>query len=72
MVLVGGWYLQYSLLSTQLMEEHYHNQEQAKHIEQLSEQITKQNYKINEQQLQLKQLHFIIDQLLDRNGKVNN
>jgi len=68
MVLAGGWY--YSLFSIQLTEEHYHNQEQAKHIEELSEQISKQNDKINEQQLLLEQLNVIIYQLLDRNGKV--
>jgi len=68
-VFAGGWYLQSSLvqLNTQVMEQHYHSQEQT---QQLRKQITKQNSQISEQQLQLKQLNIIIDVLLDRNGKV--
>jgi len=56
-VFAGGWYLQSSLiqLNTQVMEQHYHNQEQTKQIEELNEQ--------------LEQLNIIIDVL--RNGKVS-
>ena len=70
-VFVGGWYLQSSLiqLNTQVMEQHYHNQEQ---IQQLNKQIIQQNNQISEQQLQLEQLNIIIDVLtMDRNGKVH-
>ena len=50
LVFVGGCYLQSSLiqLNTQVMEQQYHNQEQA---EQLNKQIIKQNDQISEQQL---------------------
>ena len=48
-------------LNTQVMEQHYHNQEQIQ-----------QNNQISEQQLQLEQLNIIIDVLtMDRNGKVH-
>jgi len=58
-VFAGGWYLQSSLvqLNTQVMEQHYHNQEQTKQIEELNEQLG--------------QLNIIIDALMDRNGKVH-
>ena len=37
-VFVGGWYLQSSLMevNTLVMEQHYHNQEQTKQIEELN------------------------------------
>ena len=41
-VFVGGWYLHFSLmeLNTQVMEQHFYNQEQTKQIEELN----KKNY----------------------------
>ena len=57
-VVVGGWYLW-----LQVMEQHYHNQEQTKHIEQLNKQIVTHNNQISE-------LNIVIDVLLNRNGKV--
>ena len=43
-VFVSGWYLQSSLmdLSTQVMEQHYHSQQQTKQIEELNKQLIKQ------------------------------
>ena len=68
-VFVGGWYLQSSLmeLSTQVMEQRYHNQEQTKQIEELN----KQNDQITQQQLQLQQLNTIINVSLNNNAKVS-
>ena len=42
---VGGWYLQPSLmqLHLQVMEQCYHYQEQTKHIEKLNKQIVTHN-----------------------------
>jgi len=62
-MVVGGWYLQSLLIQLQLqvMEQHYHNQEQTKHIEQLNKQIVTHNNQISE-------LNIVIDVLL--NGKV--
>ena len=64
-VFVGGWYLQSSLmqLNTLVMEQHYHDQEQVKQIEELNKQIIKQNDQITQQHLQLV--------LLNNNGKVS-
>ena len=72
-VFVGSWYLQSSLmeLNTLVMEQHYHNQEQAKQIEELNKQTIKQNDQITQQHLQLKQLNIIINVLLNNNGKVS-
>ena len=72
-VFVGGWYLQSSLmeLNTQVMEQHYHNQEQTKQIEELNKQIIKQNDHITQQHLQLEQLNIIINVLLNNNAKVS-
>ena len=63
-VVVGGWYLQSSLIQLQLQvtEQHYHYQEQTKHIEQLNKQIVTHNNQISE-------LNIVIDILLNRNGK---
>ena len=47
-VFVGGWYLQSSL-----MEEQYHNMEQAGKIEQLNKKVVRQNNQIGDQQSQL-------------------
>ena len=64
-VVVGGWYLQSSLIQLQIQvtEQHYHNQEQTKHIEQLNKQIVTHNNQISE-------LNIVIDVLLSRKGKV--
>ena len=64
-VVVGGWYLQSSViqLQIQVMEQHYHNQEQAKHIELLNKQILTHNNQISK-------LNIVIEVLLSRNGKV--
>ena len=47
-VFVGGWYLQSSL-----MEEQYHNMEQARKIKQLNKKVVRQNNQIGDQQSQL-------------------
>ena len=72
-VFVSGWYLQSSLmdLSTQVMEQHYHSQQQTKQIEELNKQVIKQNDQISQQQSQLRQLNIIIDVLLNNNAKVS-
>ena len=72
-VFVGGWYLYSSLmqLNTQVMEQHYHNQEQTKQIEELNKQIIKQNDQFTQQQLHLQQLKIIINVLLNNNAKVS-
>jgi len=64
-VIVGGWYLQSSViqLQIQVMEQHYYNQEQTKHIEQLNKQILTHNNQISK-------LNIVIEVLLSRNGKV--
>jgi len=64
-VFVGGWYLQSSL-----MEERYHNDEQAGQIEKLNKEITGQNNQISEQQSQLEQLSVIVKYLLNKDEKV--
>ena len=66
-VVVGGWYLQSSLIQLQIkvMEQHYHNQEQTKHIEQLNKQILTHSNQISE-------LNIVIEVLLSRNGKVRS
>jgi len=72
-VFVGGWYLQSSImeLNTQVMEQYYNNQEQAKQIEELNKQIVKQKEQISQQHSQLQQLNIIINVLLNNNGKVS-
>ena len=72
-VIVGGWYLQSSLmeLNTLVMEQRYRYQEQVKQIEELDKQIIKQNDQITQQHLQLEQLNIIINVLLNNNGKVS-
>ena len=72
-VFVGDWYLQSSLmdLNTQMMEQHYHSQQQTKQIEELNKQVIKQNDQISQQQSQLRQLNIIIDVLLNNNAKVS-
>ena len=65
-VLIGGWYLQFTL-----MEQHFYNQEYTKQIEELNKQIIKQNDQITQQHLQLEQLNIIINVLLNNNGKVS-
>ena len=59
-------------LSTQFMEQHYHNQEQTKHILQLNQQIIKQNNQISEQHFQLEQLNIVVDILVNKNTKVGS
>ena len=65
-VFVDSWYSQLSL-----MEQHYHNQEQAKQIEKLNKEIIKQNDQITRQHLQLEQLNIIINVLLHNSRKVS-
>jgi len=57
-VFVGGWYLQSSL-----MEERYHNDEQAGQIGQLINKINQQNNKISI-------LNEIVEELLNDNRQV--
>ena len=45
---VGGWYFQYLLI---IMEQHFHNQEQATQIMELNKKVIKLSDNIAQQQL---------------------
>ena len=59
-VLVGGWYLQSSMI-----QQHFYDQEQ---IEELNKQITKQNDYTTQQ---IERLNIIVNALLHNSGKVS-
>ena len=64
-VFVGGWYLQSSL-----MEEQYHNMEQAGQLKKFNKKTIGLSKQIIDQQSQLQQLSITVEFLISKDGKV--